>query len=125
MNAFTDYIKQLITEMAEGSVVGEIALGETFTFSYDDETIEGRIYERFNDNIVVTFTVDVCTTVLSGRKQLLINQLNGTLPYTTFKLVPVAERKTLVQATHSLSLADISADQLLQALGSITFQARE
>ncbi|MFZ9779170.1 MAG: hypothetical protein ACO3EM_03270, partial [Ilumatobacteraceae bacterium] len=73
MNAFTDYIKQLITEMAEGSVVGEIALGETFTFSYDDETIEGRIYERFNDNIVVTFTVDVCTTVLSGRKQLLIN----------------------------------------------------
>jgi SpoVK/Ycf46/Vps4 family AAA+-type ATPase len=125
MSAFTDYIKQLITEMAEGSVVGEIELGETFTFSYDDETIEGRIYERFNDNIVVSFTVDVCTTALSGRKQLIINQLNGTLPYTTFKLVPAAERKMLVQATHSLSLADISADQLLQALGSITFQARE
>lgn len=125
MTAITDYIKQLITEMAEGSVDGEIAIGETFTFSYDDETIEGRIYERFNDNIVISFTVDVCTTVLSARKQLLINQLNGTLPYTTFKLVPAAQSKTVVQATHSLSLADISVDQLLQALGSITFQARE
>jgi len=125
MPAITDYVKQLITEMAEGDVSGDIALGETFTFSYDDESIEGRIYERFNDNIVISFAVDVCTTVFSARKQLLINQLNGTLPYTTFKLVPAAGSKTLVQATHSLSLADISADQLVQALGSITFQARE
>ena len=82
-----DYLQQLITDMAT-ELDGEIAVGENFMFVYEGQKFAGRVYERFNGHIVVSFEIDVCTTRLTRAKQDLINRLNGQLPFTSFRVTP-------------------------------------
>ena len=84
-----------------------------------------RSYERFNGHVVVAFEVDVCTTRLTRTKQDLINRLNGQLPFTSFRVTKAAGGEHTVTAMHSLSVATIAADQLVQSLESIAFQVQE
>jgi len=124
MSQHIDYLSQLITEMVV-DFRGEVAVGETFSFTYNDQKFEGRVYERFNGHLVVVFEVDICTTKITRAKQELINRLNGQLPFTTFKLTKATKGEQTVTAMHSLSVSTIAAEQLMQALDSIAYQVRE
>ena len=119
-----DYLQQLITDMAS-DLDGDIAVGENFTFVYEGQKFAARVYERFNGHVVVAFEVDVCTTRLTRTKQDLINRLNGQLPFTSFRVTKAAGGEHTVTAMHSLSVATIAADQLVQSLDSIAFQVQE
>ena len=119
-----DYLQQLITDMAS-DLDGDIAVGENFTFVYEGQKFSARVYERFNGHVVVAFEVDVCTTRLTRTKQDLINRLNGQLPFTSFRVTKAAGGEHTVTAMHSLSVATIAADQLVQSLESIAFQVQE
>ncbi|MFM7047288.1 MAG: AAA family ATPase [Actinomycetota bacterium] len=119
-----DYLSQLVTEMVD-HFEGVVAEGESFTFTYGDSSFTGRVYERFNGHLVVAFEVEVCTTSLTRRKQELLNRLNGLLPFTSFKVVKAANSKHTITATHALSVSTIAAEQLVEALDSIAFQANE
>ena len=119
-----DYLNQLITEMVS-DFQGEVAVGESFSFGYNDQKFEGRVYERFNGHLVVVFEVEICTTKVNRAKQELINRLNGQLPFTTFKLTKAAQGEQTISAMHSLSVSTIAAEQLMQALDSIAYQVTE
>lgn len=119
-----EYLRQLVTEMVTG-FSGEIAEGDRFTFVYNDQDFTGRVYERFNGHLVVSFEAEVCTIVLTRAKQEMINRLNGQLPFTTFKLAKTDGARHTVFATHALSVPTIAADQLVETLDSIAYQVTE
>ncbi len=119
-----DYLQQLITEMVS-EFEGIIEEGEKFTFTHDGERFSGRVYERFNGHYVVVFESVVCTTTLNRAKQVLINRLNGQLPFTVFRVDAASGSQQTVTATHSLSVSTVAAEQLVQTLDSIAYQVRE
>ncbi|MGA0793336.1 MAG: AAA family ATPase [Ilumatobacteraceae bacterium] len=119
-----EYLRQLVTEMVS-DLHGDIEVGGNFWFSYQDEEFTGRVYERFNGHLVVAFSVDVCTTKLVRSKQDLINRLNGQLPFTVFKVAKSNNGEHTITATHSLSVAGISPEQLIESLDSIVYQVAE
>ena len=119
-----EYLQQLITEMVS-DLCGDIEVGESFAFTYKDQVMEGRLYERFNGHLVVAFEAEVCTIKLTRIKQELINRLNGQLPFTVFKVSKANNGEHSITATHSLSVASINAEQLMESLDSIAFQVGE
>ena len=119
-----EYLQQLITEMVS-DLHGDIEVGEEFTFTYHDLEFSGRVYERFNGHLVVVFSAEVCTTKVGRSKQDLINRLNGQLPFTVFKVSKSNNGEHSITATHSLSVASINAEQLMESLDSIAFQVGE
>ena len=119
-----EYLQQLITEMVS-DLHGDIEVGEEFTFTYHDLEFSGRVYERFNGHLVVVFSAEVCTTKVGRSKQDLVNRLNGQLPFTVFKVSKANNGEHSVTATHSLSVASINAEQLMESLDSIAFQVGE
>lgn len=119
-----EYVRRLITEMVE-EFTGDVAVGETFSFVYNDQRFEGRIYERFNGHMVVLFEVKIGVTKLTRHKQDLINRLNGQLPFTTFRLQKASGGQHSISAVHSLSVDGVEADQLVQTLESIVYQVVE
>jgi SpoVK/Ycf46/Vps4 family AAA+-type ATPase len=104
---------------------GDIEVGEDFSFTYKDQEFAGRVYERFNGHLVVVFAAEVCTTKVGRSKQDLINRLNGQLPFTVFKVSKSNNGEHSITATHSLSVASINAEQLMESLDSIAFQVGE
>jgi SpoVK/Ycf46/Vps4 family AAA+-type ATPase len=119
-----EYLQQLITEMVS-DLCGDIEVGESFAFTYKDQVMEGRLYERFNGHLVVAFEAEVCTIKLTRIKQELINRLNGQLPFTVFKVSKATNAEHTITATHALSVATINAEQLMESLDSIAFQVGE
>ena len=119
-----EYLQQLITEMVS-DLCGDIEVGEFFAFTYKDQVMEGRLYERFNGHLVVAFEAEVCTIKLTRIKQELINRLNGQLPFTVFKVSKATNAEHTITATHALSVATINAEQLMESLDSIAFQVGE
>lgn len=119
-----EYLQQLITEMVS-DLCGDIEVGESFAFTYKDQVMEGRVYERFNGHLVVAFEAEVCTIKLTRIKQELINRLNGQLPFTVFKVSKAANAEHTITATHALSVATINVEQLMESLDSIVFQVAE
>ena len=119
-----EYLRQLITEMVS-DLCGDIEVGESFAFTYKDQVMEGRLYERFNGHLVVAFEAEVCTIKLTRIKQELINRLNGQLPFTVFKVSKATNAEHTITATHALSVATINAEQLMESLDSIAFQVGE
>jgi hypothetical protein len=117
-----DYLQQIISELSD-DLDGIVALDEEFTFSHRGEDVRGRVYRRFNDHVVVAFEVAVCTTRFNRAKQTLINQLNGQLPFTTFKIKRALAGQHTVLVTHSLSATSVSVDQLVQTLDSLSYHA--
>jgi hypothetical protein len=57
-----------MTEMVS-DLCGDIEVGESFAFTYKDQVMEGRLYERFNGHLVVAFEAEVCTIKLTRIKQ--------------------------------------------------------
>ena len=119
-----EYLQQLITEMVS-DLCGDIEVGESFAFTYKDQVMEGRLYERFNGHLVVAFEAEVCTIKLTRIKQELINRLNGQLPFTVFKVSKATNAEHTITATHALSVATINVEQLMESLDSIAFQVGE
>ena len=119
-----EYLQQLITEMVS-DLCGDIEVGESFAFTYKDQVMEGRVYERFNGHLVVAFEAEVCTIKLTRIKQELINRLNGQLPFTVFKVSKATNAEHTITATHALSVATINVEQLMESLDSIAFQVGE
>ena len=119
-----EYLQQLISEMVS-DLRGDIEVGEEFTFTYHDQEFSGRVYERFNGHLVVAFSAEVCTTKMGRSKQDLINRLNGQLPFTVFKVSKAGNGEHTITATHSLSVASIDPEQLMESLDSIVFQVGE
>jgi len=119
-----EYLQQLISEMVS-DLRGDIEVGEEFTFTYHDQEFSGRVYERFNGHLVVAFSAEVCTTKMGRSKQDLINRLNGQLPFTVFKVSKAGNGEHTITATHSLSVASINPEQLMESLDSIVFQVGE
>jgi SpoVK/Ycf46/Vps4 family AAA+-type ATPase len=119
-----EYLQQLISEMVS-DLRGDIEVGEEFTFMYHDQEFSGRVYERFNGHLVVAFSAEVCTTKMGRSKQDLINRLNGQLPFTVFKVSKAGNGEHTITATHSLSVASINPEQLMESLDSIVFQVGE
>jgi len=119
-----EYLQQLITEMVS-DLKGDIEVGEDFSFTYKDQEFVGRVYERFNDHVVVAFEAQVCTTKLTRTKQELINRLNGQLPFTVFKVSKAANAEHTITATHALSVSAVNVEQLMESLDSIVFQVAE
>jgi len=119
-----EYLQQLITEMVS-DLKGDIEVGEDFSFTYKDQEFAGRVYERFNDHLVVAFEAQVCTTKLTRTKQELINRLNGQLPFTVFKVSKAANAEHTITATHALSVSAVNVEQLMESLDSIVFQVGE
>ena len=117
-------LQQLITEMVS-DLCGDIEVGESFAFTYKDQVMEGRLYERFNGHLVVAFEAGVCTIKLTRIKQELINRLNGQLPFTVFKVSKATNAEHTITATHALSVATINVEQLMESLDSIAFQVGE
>ena len=76
-------------------------------------------------HLVVVFSAEVCTTKVGRSKQDLINRLNGQLPFTVFKVSKANNGEHSITATHSLSVASINAEQLMESLDSIAFQVGE
>jgi SpoVK/Ycf46/Vps4 family AAA+-type ATPase len=58
-------------------------------------------------------------------KQDLNNRLNGLLPFTVFKVSKSNNGEHVISATHSLSVASINPEQLMESLDSIVFQVGE
>lgn len=119
-----EYLQQLISEMVS-DLRGDIEVGEEFSFTYHDQEFSGRVYERFNGHLVVAFSAEVCTTKMGRSKQDLINRLNGQLPFTVFKVSKAGNGEHTITATHSLSVASINPEQLMESLDSIVFQVGE
>lgn len=119
-----EYLQQLISEMVS-DLRGDIEVGEEFSFTYHDQEFSGRVYERFNGHLVVAFSAEVCTTKMGRSKQDLINRLNGQLPFTVFKVSKAGNGEHTITATHSLSVASIDPEQLMESLDSIVFQVGE
>jgi SpoVK/Ycf46/Vps4 family AAA+-type ATPase len=119
-----EYLQQLIAEMVS-DVQGDIEIDEEFSFTYQGQEFSGRVYERFNGHIVVAFSAEVCTTKMGRSKQDLINRLNGLLPFTVFKVSKSNNGEHVISATHSLSVASINPEQLMESLDSIVFQVGE
>ncbi len=119
-----EYLQQLITEMVS-ELKGDIEVGEDFSFTYKDQEFVGRVYERFNDHVVVAFEAQVCTTKLTRTKQELINRLNGQLPFTVFKVSKAANAEHTITATHALSVSAVNVEQLMESLDSIVYQVAE
>ena len=119
-----EYLQQLITEMVS-DLKGDIEVGEDFSFTYKDQEFVGRVYERFNDHVVVAFEAQVCTTKLTRTKQELINRLNGQLPFTVFKVSKAANAEHTITATHALSVSAVNVEQLMESLDSIVYQVAE
>lgn len=119
-----EYLQQLISEMVS-DLRGDIEVGEEFSFTYQDKEFSGRVYERFNGHLVVAFCAEVCTTKMGRSKQDLINRLNGQLPFTVFKVSKAGNGEHTITATHSLSVASINPEQLMESLDSIVFQVGE
>ncbi len=119
-----EYLQQLIAEMVS-DLQGDIEIDEEFSFTYQGQEFSGRVYERFNGHIVVAFSAEVCTTKMGRSKQDLINQLNGLLPFTVFKVSKSNNGEHVISATHSLSVASINPEQLMESLDSIVFQVGE
>lgn len=119
-----EYLQQLISEMVS-DLRGDIEVGEEFSFTYQDKEFSGRVYERFNGHLVVAFSAEVCTTKMGRSKQDLINRLNGQLPFTVFKVSKAGNGEHNITATHSLSVASINPEQLMESLDSIVFQVGE
>ena len=119
-----EYLQQLITEMVS-DLCGDIEVGESFAFTYKDQVMEGRVYERFNGHLVVAFEAEVCTIKLTRIQQELINRLNGQLPFTVFKVSKATNAEHTITATHALSVATINVEQLMESLDSIAFQVGE
>jgi SpoVK/Ycf46/Vps4 family AAA+-type ATPase len=119
-----EYLQQLITEMVS-DLCGDIEVGESFAFTYKDQVMEGRLYERFNGHLVVAFEAEVCTIKLTRIKQELINRLNGQLPFTVFKVSKAANAEHTITATHALSVSAVNVEQLMESLDSIVFQVGE
>lgn len=119
-----EYLQQLISEMVS-DLRGDIGVGEEFSFTYHDQEFSGRVYERFNGHLVVAFSAEVCTTKMGRSKQDLINRLNGQLPFTVFKVSKAGNGEHTITATHSLSVASIDPEQLMESLDSIVFQVGE
>ena len=119
-----EYLQQLIAEMV-CDLRGDIEPGEEFSFTYQEQEFSGRVYERFNGHLVVAFSAEVCTTKMGHSKQDLINRLNGQLPFTVFKVSKSNNGEHTITATHSLSVASINPEQLMESLDSIVFQVGE
>ncbi len=119
-----EYLQQLIAEMVS-DLQGDIEIDEEFSFTYQGQEFSGRVYERFNGHIVVAFSAEVCTTKMGRSKQDLINRLNGLLPFTVFKVSKSNNGEHVISATHSLSVASINPEQLMESLDSIVFQVGE
>jgi SpoVK/Ycf46/Vps4 family AAA+-type ATPase len=119
-----EYLQQLVSEMVS-DLRGDIEVGEEFSFTYQDQEFSGRVYERFNGHLVVAFCAEVCTTKMGRSKQDLINRLNGQLPFTVFKVSKAGNGEHTITATHSLSVASINPEQLMESLDSIVFQVGE
>jgi SpoVK/Ycf46/Vps4 family AAA+-type ATPase len=119
-----EYLQQLIAEMVS-DMQGDIEIDEEFSFTYQGQEFSGRVYERFNGHIVVAFSAEVCTTKMGRSKQDLINRLNGLLPFTVFKVSKSNNGEHVISATHSLSVASINPEQLMESLDSIVFQVGE
>ncbi|MEY3363302.1 MAG: hypothetical protein RLZZ538_846 [Actinomycetota bacterium] len=119
-----EYLQQLISEMVS-DLQGDIEIDEEFSFTYQGQEFSGRVYERFNGHIVVAFSAEVCTTKMGRSKQDLINRLNGLLPFTVFKVSKSNNGEHVISATHSLSVASINPEQLMESLDSIVFQVGE
>ena len=112
------YLRQLLTEMVQ-NLSGEVDLDEKFEFDFSGERFRGRVYERYNGYYVVVFEVVLCETQLTTQRQDIINNLNGLLPFTTFRVEPTNGGLQTVIATHSLLVSTISVDQVVQTLESL------
>ena len=51
--------------------------------------------------------------------------MNGQLPFTVFKVSKAGNGEHTITATHSLSVASIDPEQLMESLDSIVFQVGE